>query len=376
MRGSLSLRLLKVLRADSEAIVLKLPPGFIVLSNALGGGLGARDEIAIVRVSNDLWIDDVETFVESTRKSLGLSDSSILFLTSVDLEKHSAFISLDNPKPIDVVITAGFSPPACIDLEGAYRPLGASTINVIVAVDEGLTPSGLADLFKLVIEAKSVTSASLSLKCKSVPFGTVTDAIAVASRVGKGVCVGILTDVGNAIAKCIRETLVSMYKGFKDVVKALEDVMGISLSELVEEAMEAYRMAPIPGVDEEEVRKRLLREALNMLSDPNVWCFILAARELDNHGHMGTLWRLPFNEYESDSARIVADEILGMALSNYVHGYRAVLAMYWIERLKVKGVLRKISGLPMFLDDIASAFIASMLSKVYTELLREEGYEL
>ncbi len=371
------LRLLKLLKRDSEAIVLELPPDYLVASNALGSdGISRRRYVAIVRVDDEDVRGRPEDILRRASAKAGISVGDAVFLlTSADIERNVFVAALDHPKRIEIVMSASFDNPACVDVDKVYRPLGSSTMNIVALVNEGLTPSGLLDLYKLVVEVKSVTVASLLLRCRSSPMGTTTDAIAVVAPIGKAQCAGILTDVGNALAKALRELIVDAYRRMRTISTALGDVIGLSLEQLVELALRVYREAPIPGVSEDEIRRELAEVLRELLSDPNVWSFVIAARELDNHGYMGTLWRLSRDEFLADSARIVADEILGIALSSYAHGSRALFALFWVETIKKK-LLNEVSELPMFEDDVASALIASALSIVYSNRLREVGNEL
>ncbi|NPA97169.1 MAG: hypothetical protein GXO32_06165 [Crenarchaeota archaeon] len=375
--GSSKLRLLRIKELSNDLLLLEVPPNHTVMSNAINWRLGSYRYVAIARVPRDLRIDSPREIVESVAREKGLDPSStLMLLTAAKVSESLVLDSTESPVSIDVVATVGLEPPACVDIETVYRPLGAATINVVVSVDEGLAPPGLADLFKLVVEAKSVAIASLTLQCRSLPFGTLTDGVAVTARAGSAVCAGIATDIGNAVAKMIRNALVSFYRRSRRVGDALKDVVGLTIDDLVREAMRAYREAPIPGASDSEIESEIRAVLAEVLSDPNVWCILLSARYLDDRGRAGTIWRLPRGEYEADSPRIVADEIMGISLASYIHGYRAVFATYWIERLKSRRVLERVSQLPMFLDDVVSALIASALSIVYTRRLKEVGDEL
>ena len=130
--------------------------------------------------------------------------------------------------------------------------------------------------------------------------------------------------------------------------------------------MEIYDKAPIPGVDRDKVREEARKILRSFLSDPNVWSFLIAARELDLHGFAGSIPNLSREEFQVDSKRIVADEVLGMALATYLAGVKAVFSMYWIERLKENKALEHYK-LEMFEDDVVSALLASLLTKLLDE---------
>lgn len=82
------------------------------------------------------------------------------------------------------------------------------TINIGVFVDHGLNLNGLVDLVRTVEEAKCGALRDLSL-----PYtGTASDAIAVGSTVGEKYFAGPSTELGNKIAKLVREKIKELLK--------------------------------------------------------------------------------------------------------------------------------------------------------------------
>jgi len=371
LASTASLRVLKPVRIDREIAVFELGEGWVAVSNCFGAGVLEPRYLVMASVSE--CGEDLDVLYEAVARRAGVDRSeSVIMITALPIAPslRVAVKDVDGTR-VEMVMTAGFEPVACVDYDTVYENL-RGTINIAIAIDDVLSVSALLDAFRTVVESKAAASADLGLRCTSRAVGTVTDAIAVFGRKGEhGIALcGIATKLGNAIAKIVRDSLVSAFTESADLDELLRHALGLGLDELVELAMRVYREAPVPGVDESRVRSMIRARIVRMLEDPNVWSFIIASRELDLRGSVGTLWRLPREEFASDSTRIVADEILGISLALYVAGFRGLFTLFWVERLKRRvGGLRKIASLPMFEDDIASALIASALTLVYNELL-------
>ena len=210
------------------------------------------------------------------------------------------------------------------------------------------------------------------LRCTSRASGTVSDAVAIVlprSRPKRYLFAGIATDVGNAIAKAVYRAILSRAITLLGIDDFLKNVLGVDRERIVELALQLYRRAPIPGLSVDRVRK-ILRDILDdVLRDPNVWCLLIAARELDLHAYSSSIPHLSRDEFLNDTQKILADELLGIALSLYIAGAKGMFSMYWVERLKKNGVLS--FELPMFEDDVLSALLGSLLTKLY-DIYREQ----
>jgi alpha-ribazole phosphatase CobZ len=144
------------------------------------------------------------------------------------------------------------------------------------------------------------------------------------------------------------------------------EARGIRISDLVEAALEVF--VPHPSVDGSLDSKEAVREALEeelkiAVSDFNVCSLLLAGLKLDEDGSKGFIPNLSVEDYESDTVALVADEILGMALANYLGGTRAIFQFNQFERLK-PGIIGK---LPPFIDDIVSGLLAGCLTNLYNK---------
>ena len=328
-------------------------------------GLIDADNVVFHYVDKGFSVDNVDDYSAKVAKSLGLDpEKTIVFFTAVE---RGRYIKIADEEAI-VYATVGLHPPACIEQDKLYEAPRPGTINILVVVNREVTEPALLDLYRIVTEAKCVASGMLGLRCKSRSTGTVTDAIAVAARISRSGprWAGMATRLGNTIARMVYSAVI---KGDdRDLDKRLRDFLGLGINELIEEALRVYRAAPVPGVTEQLVRDKLRSMLEKVLKDPNVWSFILAARELDLYGISGLIPGVSREEFLGDTKKIVADEALEVALATYIAGFRALLASYWVDREKSRLGLR-IAALPVFEDDIAAALIGSLLSRLYDELL-------
>lgn len=316
------------------------------------------------RVGEDFNPGSLAGFYENVRREIGRRDSIVL-LTSVDLEERLEIQGIEDPPGV-AAVSIGLTPPTCPGAP-SHEPLPSSTINVAVAVKTGLTHSGLMDLFRTVVEAKTLASVELLLRCSSRSPGTVSDAVAVIAEKGKLVTAGPATRVGGPVAEAVYGLITRAGARILAPYGYVVNALGYTLEELVGLALEAYRRAPVPGVGEEEVRLNVRKVLEGILRDPNVAALLIAARDLDLRGLAGTLPGLTGGEFKEDPRSIVADELLATALSLYIAGFKGLLAAYWVERLKSAGEVSITA--PVFEDDVISALVGSALSLVYDRLL-------
>ena len=355
---------------DKDVIVASLREEAIGLSSTVyGGGLRRLTHVVFKRVEESFECSKPENYAKEVVVSLGLpSESTAVFLTAADLNRNRITKSLRKPYPIDLIVTIGLDNLACIDEE---RAKNASTINTFIAVRANLNEYAIVDLVKTVIEAKSVAVADLGFSCfNRRAVGTVTDAVSVAV-IPKGDIepfAGVSTTIGGSTAKLVYSSIVEGALKNLDLNSWLKLTLGIDISNLKNLILKAYKLAPIPNISYREVEKLIENELDVTLKDPNVISLIIAAKELDIRGRAGTIWGLSKAEYLADSKRIIADEILGIALSVYVNGWRGLFNYYWVDRNKEK--IDELNELPMFTDDIIGALMGSVLSRVYDRLLK------
>lgn len=140
-------------------------------------------------------------------------------------------------------------------------------------------------------------------------------------------------------------------------MKVLEELSrwGVALKDLVETAMEMYVFDPSFG----DIRPKLEEELLRVLADPNVESLLVAALCLEEKAQKGEIESLRLR-YADDPVELLADEILGLQIAQYIGGTRALFEFYRFDRKK-PGI---IGSLPPFLDDAIGGLLAGVLAKV------------
>ena len=353
-------------REDSEALVVGLSEDHVFLTN-LPYQPRVADHVVFKRVPRDFHCpggECLKAYYDALRSSLGL-ERALVFLTAADVRKH---LRRELPDGSAVIATVGLEPPVCPGSSRSGVGRLGSTVNVAVLANAALSESGLVDLLKTVCEAKSLAMAELLLRCELRSPGTASDAVAVgrpAGLEGSEHFAGMATSLGNAVASGVYEGLVSLGLELLGLEGYVRNLLGLSLEQIVESAMRVYGEAPIPGLEPAVVEEYLRKLVRSLLGDPNVLSIVVAARELDLHASAGSIPGLPVEDFRADSVGIVADELLASALALYISGFKGLLATYWVERLKKRGLTG--SELPVFEDDVLSALIGSAIAKLCEE---------
>ncbi len=318
---------------------------------------------AFVRVDELHGLEDAVRVYRSTREEIG--EDTVVLLTSADLSRAFIAEELDEPKAL-IAASVGLEPPTCPG-EGGYEPLASGTVNLVVAVDEGLNESGMLDLVRVVAEAKCLAMVELNLRCSLRSPGTVTDTVTVIARNDGYLNAGMATRIGGPVSLAVYRLLVDAGLRLRGPEDFLGDTLGLGFSGLVDLALEAYRLAPVPGVDEGKARALIERELRLIARDPNLLFIVSAARDAELRGLAGAVHGVGREEFRGDPRGIVADELMAFAASLYLSGFKGLLAAYWVERLKEGGSI----GLPggVFTDDMAAAVVGSALARVYDRLL-------
>jgi len=137
------------------------------------------------------------------------------------------------------------------------------------------------------------------------------------------------------------------------------ELKNVSLAKMLEAAMTLY--VPCNKVDSEKtkmmIEDRLTKEIKKQLEDPNVGLLIEAAIYLDDRH------RLDDAEKETGPSFIVADELIGMLIAEYIGGKKALFNFVRYDQKK-PGIL---SELDVFLDDAIAGLIAGSMSKVFED---------
>jgi len=132
--------------------------------------------------------------------------------------------------------------------------------------------------------------------------------------------------------------------------------MGIGIPSMVEAAMVLYVSHGIPPEDAGGIIAGKLEKAM---TDPNVSSLLLAAVLLEEE----LCARNPDTGIRSDPVFLLSDEIIGIAIAEYIGGTRARFEFTRYDQKK-PGIL---SRLGPFLDDAVAGLIAGCTSRFYSE---------
>lgn len=131
---------------------------------------------------------------------------------------------------------------------------------------------------------------------------------------------------------------------------------GAGIPEIVAAAMVLY----VPhGMEAREAERILSRKILTAFEDPNVSSLLLGAILLEE----ALTGRKDGTGVEGDPVFLLSDEILGMAIAEYLGGTRARFEFTRYDQKK-PGIL---SRLGPFLDDAVAGLIAGCTSRLYSE---------
>ena len=138
----------------------------------------------------------------------------------------------------------------------------------------------------------------------------------------------------------------------------------VSEDDLLDAYIELF--VPHPGLESKEKAEMIFKEELvKSLKDPNIAALIMAGLRLEEDGGKGLIPGLSRADFENDSVNIGADEILGMAIAEYIGGTRARFEYVRFDTKK-PGILSKLGP---FADDVICGVIAGISSKIYSDRL-------
>jgi len=353
--------------------IINLPERFQILSSAvLGGGFTFSNTIIILQVPNNYDGTRPEEDLLKICQKLGVNNNAVGFMTAADIKKVLT-ISTENVNKIRAIsiVTAGTS-NAVIAGESIHKETNClnnriGTINIISVLNVPLQKTGLVNAIITMTEAK--TAAMLELGIEAT--GTTTDAVAIATPIGNGYkYAGTATDIGIAIAKSVKNAVTASIKKAeeiprsKDFLTILEE-RGIGIREMWEAARELY--VPNPNWNIETLKGMFIESLKSLRKDVNVNAIVLAAILLEEMGRKNKLYGLDINEFMKDPVHLLADEMLGITLAEYIAGTKGLFEYERYDGRK-PGIIGKLGP---FLDDIVASLIGSIMSKIYSKLLEE-----
>jgi len=359
--------------------IIHLTERMEVLGSAiLNGGHNITDTLFIMQVPHDYMSEDPVGDMKSTRDMYGLPEDSTGFMTAAEVK----YVFTASESEFDGVVsfaavTAGLSNQVVagdtlddwaerhsISLERG-RMLTAGTINIIGVSSFPLTDEAKINMMMPMIEAKTAALSMLGYR----ETGTTSDAIAIVSPSdgkredysGTGTAIGI--SMARAVKAGVISNLVKRgdYPVMGTIVDRLADI-GITRDMLWSAAMEIY--IPNPDWDESELRT-IFDEELDILSeDINIASLIQGAIALEDLGSKDCICAMPRGMFATDPIYLIADEIIGMQIAQYIAGTRGIFEFHRFDRYK-PGVIGT-SG--PFIDDMLCGLVGGIMSFVYTRM--------
>lgn len=357
-----------------DVAVIRFPSKMRTLGSAiLGGGLSMADTAVIMQVPKNYTDDAPEKRLEEVCSQLGLDGDVVGFMTAAHVKKVISVSREEvNGTEAVVVATAGLSNAV---VAGELLPMytladsfEGGTINIVAIVNEPLNDAAMANAFIPITEAKTVAIQDVGANAT----GTTSDAIVVACPTGGGVkYAGTATKVGVALARATRKAVLECLTKNGDGPRPTDYLMrleerGVTVDDMWHAAEELYFPNPEWDIG---ILKGMFEVRLNaMRADVNVNALVLSAIAMDERGEAGRLYGLPRDQFLEDPVHLLADEMIAMALAQYISGTKGLFEYTRYDRKK-PGIL---ADLPPFLDDVVAALIGGVMSDIYTRLLEGE----
>lgn len=140
---------------------------------------------------------------------------------------------------------------------------------------------------------------------------------------------------------------------------------GITMEDLINTALELF--VPHPGLETEKEATEMLREEfLDALSDVNVSTLEVACFRAQEDAENGLIPGLSQERFMGRPG-LIADELLGLAIANYLAGVRGIFEFTRFDQAK-PGILKKLGPIT---NDAIGGLVAGVSSNVYTRAFRK-----
>jgi alpha-ribazole phosphatase CobZ len=329
---------------------------FNVLSSAVyNGGFIRAKTILNLNVSDEFKGNAVELF-DSLVDNMGLErDGLVGLMTAVEM-KNARIIKKDE---VTAIITAGIAKPPS---------QSSSTVNIILLINKNLSQSAMANAIIVATEAKAAAFFDLDVRYGNGELftGDATDSVVVAcyehESEKEGLFAGRATELGRTIYEIVRDGVKdalfnhNTWEMDRPILERLEE-RGLTVEDMVATALELY--VPVEGdITDETVLKTRIEETIRKeCSDVNVALLLAAALHAEEEeirtGRAGEAG-------EEDAACIVADELIGIDIAEYIGGKKALFNFVYYDTRK-PGILGRLG---VFMDDAIGGLIAGCMSKL------------
>ena len=137
------------------------------------------------------------------------------------------------------------------------------------------------------------------------------------------------------------------------------------MEDLINTALELF--VPHPGLETEKEATEMLREEfLDALSDVNVATLEVACFRAQEDAENGLIPGLSEERFMGRPG-LIADELLGLAIANYLAGVRGIFEFTRFDQAK-PGILKKLGPIT---NDAIGGLVAGVSSNVYTRAFRK-----
>jgi adenosylcobinamide hydrolase len=365
------------IQATRDSLIIKFQHPLRVLSSTvLNGGLRRANSILIQHVSRGFTSEDPQAdLLKAVARSHLDANMTVGFMTAANPEHFGHSTCESRNIRVTVIATAGASNSAKAGERIKRSKNKGGTVNIIVLTNAKMTDACLVNALQTATEAKTVVFRELDVRSANSgdgATGTSTDALMIGTSDEGPICyyAGTATELGRSIAtavgEAVRAAIAKQDKLYptRHLLDRLEE-RGIRIEDLEEAFLVNYIHHKSMGTRDQtrKIFRQLLRE---FSSDHNVAALVLAALRLEDDGRSGLIPGLPRNEFIKDRVDLLADEIIGMAISTYIAGSKGLFEYVRFDRRK-PGIIRKLGP---FLDDAIGALVAGVSSNVYSRLLR------
>ena len=142
---------------------------------------------------------------------------------------------------------------------------------------------------------------------------------------------------------------------------------GITIKDLIDTALELF--VPHPGLETEKIATEMLRkEFLDALSDVNISTLEVACFRAQEDAEKGLIPGLSQDRFMGRPG-LIADELLGLAIANYLAGVRGIFEFTRYYQAK-PGILTRLGPIT---NDAIGGLVAGVSSNVYTRAFRKSN---
>ena len=368
---------------EMATAVIRLSEKMEVLGSAVkNSGHTVTDTLFITQVPHDYVTEDPVADIEKIMEKHKIPSDAVGFMTAAEVKYVFSTIETEyNGMRTFAAATAGLSNQVVagellenweerhkLSME-RHRMLVGGTINIIGISPVPLTDAAKINIMNPMIEAKSAALSILGYR----ETGTTSDAIAIVSPIGdeRESYAGTGMPIGISMARSVKAAVISNlvkrgdypYMGtFMDVLKG----KGITQELMWEAALELY--IPNPDWNTADLKRRFELKIGILSKDINVSSLIQGAVALEEIGSKDCICAMPRGMFAKDPIHLIADEIIGMQIAQYIAGTRGIFEFHRFDRHK-PGIISKLGP---FMDDMLCGLIGGVMSSIYTDLFDEE----